>query len=462
MQGTKVTNKKTIFVVISKNIMRRNILETEFWTNFVSQMKDHQIVLIGEAGERELYEEKFGAENVVIENVSDYQTSLWHKLVLFLVRTGTNTKGVRLYRWRSYTMRQASWGSTMLKVLLASTVANFSWYHNLLRKVYGKLSAAWIEELFDTYQPDLVFASALVDIKYDALIGATAKRRGVRVVGMVRSWDNMAIHGLLPFVPDTFIFQNKWLEECATKLQSMDLSNTRTSIIGLPHYDYYRYPEKFVKPKEDFLRENNLDPTKKLILLGGFDFYWSEDVLPKKLDQAIEEGKIDEPVQVVFRPHPSTPFEISDYNIDSLKHTTLNAPFLDKRTAFNDKDFFINLVYHCDVLINVASTLAIDGAVFDRPVICINFDDESKSLPKWKRVGRLFDSFDHYEALMKTGSAKVPTSFAGMIANINEYLEDPTIDHKNRLAAIEKFVAPFEGDSGERLLKEVLAEVNEV
>ena len=183
-------------------------------------------------------------------------------------------------------------------------------------------------------------------------------------------------------------------------------------------------------------------------------------MLPKQLDQVIEEGKLSEPAQVIFRPHPSTPFQMEDYQIDSLKHTKLNAPFLDKSTAFNDKDFFINLVYHCDVLVNVASTLAIDGSVFDRPVICINFDDPRKTLPKWKRVERLFDSFDHYEALMETGCAKISTSFEMMIEDINAYFADQTLHRENRQAAIEKFVAPFEGDSGKRLVKEVLAEVN--
>jgi len=440
--------------------MRRNILETEFWPSFVNEMRDHRIILVGELGEEEMYKNKFGAPNVVIETVQSVSLSLWHRFVLFLVRTGTNTHGVRLYRRRAYTMGQATLPATIVKACIAGTVARFSLYHNFVRYLYGKLSLQWIEDLFEKYKPDTIFAPALVDISYDALIGATAKRRRVKVIGMVRSWDNMAIHGLLPLVPDVFIFQNKFLEKCATKLQSMDLNKVRTSIVGLPHYDYYKFPESYIKSREVFLQENGLDPTKKLILLGGFDFYWSEDVLPKQLDEAIGDRKLNAPAQVVFRPHPSTPFKIADYKIDELNNTILNAPFLDKSTAFGDKDFFINLVYHCDVLINVASTLAIDGAVFDKPVICINFDDSSKSLPKWKQVGRLFDSFDHYEALMKTGCAKVSCSFEEMIQDINNYLDDPNLHNSNRLKAIDEFVAPFEGDSGRRLLDQVLEEIN--
>ncbi len=456
---TEEERPKTIFVVISKNVLRRNILETDFWPEFIRGAGNAKVVLIGEPGGEDIYK-KYQASNVVITHVRKDKKTMWRSLVLFLVRTGTNTHGVKLYRWRSYTLGEASLFATLVKAFIANTVARFPWYHHFVRFLYSSLKLNWIEDLFDEYEPDMVFAPALVDIVYDAMIGAAAKRRGVKVVGMVRSWDNLAIHGLFPFVPDVFIFQNKYLKKCAESLQSIDLSKIKTSIVGLPHYDSYRFPEKFIKPKSQFLEDNGLDSNKKLILLGGFDFYWSEDVLPKKLDQAIEDGKLSSEAQVVFRPHPSTPFKMEDYGMDNLKHTILNAPFLDKRTAFNDKEFFINLLYHCDVLINVASTLAIDGAVFDRPVICINFDDPSKVLPKWKQVGRLFDSFDHYEALMKTGSAKVSTSFDMMIEDINAYFTDPVLHHENRVEAIDKFVAPFEGDSGKRLVREVLREVN--
>lgn len=454
--------QKTIMVVISKNIMRRNILETEFWPLLTEQMKDAHIVLVGEDGEEEMYVQKFAAANISITTVQRVHKSLWHKIVLFLVRTGTNTKGVRLYRRRSYTLGHASFLGTLLKEMIANTLASFSSYHHFVRFLYSRLSLDWVEDLFDKYEPDMVFTPSLIDISFDGLIGASAHRRGVKVVGMVRSWDNLAIHGLLPFVPDTFIFQNKFLKECATKLQSINLNKIKTEIVGLPHYDAYKFPEKFIKPRAEFLSENNLDANKKLILLGGFDFYWSEDVLPANLDKAISDGKLSESAQVIFRPHPSTPFKMEDYKIDKLKHTILNASFLDKNTAFTDKDFFINLVYHCDVLINVASTLAIDGAVFDRPVICVNFDEAGRDLPTWKQVGRLFDSFDHYEALMATGCATNPKSFDEMVDDINAYLKNPALHHENRQDAIDKFVAPFEGDSSKRLAEQIMTELDSV
>jgi len=449
-------NNKTIMVVVSKNVIRRNILETHFWSAFKERLEGSRIILVGEPGGEALYE-KYRALNVEIVYLKKYPVTFLHKLVLFMVRTGTNTHGVKLYRWRSYELGETKLLITIIKSIIANSLGRLSVYHHFVRWLYGKLSVAYIEELYDTYEPDMVFTPSLIDLDYDSMIAVAAQRRGVKVVGMVRSWDNLAIHGLLPCIPDVFIFQNEYLKWCAEHIQSVSFAELKTSVIGVPHYDAYRFPERFLKSREDFFRENNLDIHKKLILFGGFDFYWSEDILVAQLDQAIEDGRLRRECQVVFRPHPKTPFQIDDYHLEKLNNTVLNTPFIDKTKAFNDQDYFINLLYHCDVLINVASTLAIDGSVFDKPVICVNFDDADRGLPRWKQVGRLFDSFDHYEALVATGCARVPTSFNEMITDINEYLVNPTLDHEGRMRAIEKFVAPFDGGAGERLVKDVLA-----
>lgn len=446
-------DKKTLLVVISKAIMRRNILDTDFWPRFTEANNDLRIVLVVEGGHVESYQKDFGGTHpdMVIVGTKKEESSWWDKLVLFLVRTGLNSHGVKLYRWRSRIMGEAGVGMTLIKSLIANTVGRFHVYHRFVRRLYGNLHLSWIEALFDEYQPDLVFTPTLIDINIDARIAATARRRGIRVVGMTRSWDNLVIHGLLPAVPDRFIFQNQWLADSARDYQGLNLEKLQHDIIGLPHYDLYHDPSAMIMDRDAFFKGMGLDPTKKLILLGGFDFYWSEDVVPRKLNEAITQGLIDDDVQVVFRPHPRTPFKMEDYHIDELEHVTLNAAFLNPNTAFSDTDTFVNLVYHCDVLINVASTLAVDAAVFDKPVICIDFDDPQKKIPYWKSVHRLFDSFDHYERLVATGGARLPKSFERLIDDINDYLKHPEKDNEGRQAIIDLLVAPFDGKAGTRL-----------
>ena len=132
----------------------------------------------------------------------------------------------------------------------------------------------------------------------------------------------------------------------------------------------YKNPVKFIRPKKDFFAELGLDINKKLILLGGSDFYYSEDTLPRKLNEMIADGRIKEPTQVYFRPHPSSLFTRHEYELDKLKHIILDGKEKDK-TGFSDGDKLINLFYHSDIIIHIASTLAIDAAIYDLSLIHI-------------------------------------------------------------------------------------------
>jgi hypothetical protein len=348
-------------------------------------------------------------------------------------------------------MGEAALTLTLVKALIAATVARAGWYHALIRFFFARLSLSWIEELLDTHAPDLVFAPSLINVNVDALIAAAARRRGIRVVGMMRSWDNLVLHGLLAFVPDRFVLQNRWLARCAERFHSVDLARLTHDSIGLPHYDKYRNPEALLRGRTAFFRSMGLDPARRLIFFGGFDFYWSEDTVLRRLDEAVENGRIEN-AQIVFRPHPRPPYPLDTYHLHTLKRTILNDAFSGPH-AFSDSETFINLVHHSDVLVISASTLAIDGAVFDRPIVCMGFDDPSKRVPYWKQAMRLFDTFDHFERLIDTGGVRLSRSFDELVANVNAYLENSAQDAPGRARIIEEFVAPFDGRASARLAR---------
>ena len=182
--------------------------------------------------------------------------------------------------------------------------------------------------------------------------------------------------------------------------------------------------------------------------------------MPGILNKAIEKRAIKESAQVIFRPHPASLFSIEEYGLENLKHVVLDPIFMDKtKISFSDTEKFINLMYHSDVIINIASTLSIDAAVFGRPTICINFDSKNRKISYWEEVGRLYDHFDHYEKLVSTGGVALPESSEELAQNINDYISDPLKDKEGREKIVEMFVTPFDGFSGKRLANSVFKEV---
>lgn len=445
----------SIFVVISKDIIRRNIFDTAFWYTFLSYLpKDQQVVLVVNEADRQQYDEH-QSERVIVEGYERQPHRGWQAAVNFLIRTGIDSHSTRTYRMRALKRGETSVLLHAVKALLANTFGRFGWYQRFLRRLFLRTHGPGaIDALFAKYQPEAVFAPSLIDNEFDAQFARVAKQRGVKLIGMVRSWDNLNNHGALSVVPDVFYFQNRFLLEAAQRFQDISIDDLPHEVVGLPHYDEYFEPGALVAQRDAFMRDLGLDPDKKLVLLGGSDFYYSEDVLPKILNDAIASGAITEPTQVVFRPHPSSIFSKAEYGLEALPHVHLNDAFSGGQ-KFTDGETFLNLLYHADVIINIASTLSIDAAVFDTPAICINFDDPQKKLSYYEEVHRLYDHFDHYERLVATGGVETPRSPEELVQAINEAFADPAKRSEGRSRIIDTFVAPFDGKAGERLAQTV-------
>tara|TARA_B100000745_G_scaffold290355_1_gene229220 strand:- start:18945 stop:20318 length:1374 start_codon:yes stop_codon:yes gene_type:complete len=453
---------KNILIVISKDIIRRNIIDTDFWLEFYKRNKKEKntITFLVEEKRVDYFREELPAD-VAVRGFTRVKKSLYEKVVNFLVRTGVYSHSVTTYRMRALKRGQASLVATIVKAGIGVLFARFSWYQSFIRTLVLQITPPQgIKKVFDEGDFDSIFVPSLIDNEFDVLVAVEAKRRNIQVVGMVRSWDNLNNHGLLAVIPDIFIFQNRWLIEAAKKFQHIDIIEPEKMIVGLPHYDIYKNPKKYLVPRKVFCDALGIDSDKKILFIGGSDFYYSEDELPKILNDAIEKNEIKEPAHVIFRPHPASLFSIEEYGLNTLPHITLDPTFVNKeKVFFSDAERFVNLMYHADVVINIASTLSIDAAVFDTPAICINFDSKSKHLSYWEQVGRLYDHFDHYEKLVATGGAVTPESSEALIQNINTYFENPKKDAEGRKEVIKTFVAPFDGFSGKRLAEIVFESV---
>lgn len=445
---------KTILITISKDIIRRNILDTDFWPVLLRD-NNKRIVLVVDMGQIDYYQKNFAGPNVVIEGYKAQTVIGFRKWLFSLARFGICSRSVTFRRWHEYKRGRAGLLATLLKGAVSNTLGRSAWYKKLIRAWLLKTETPTsILELFNKHKPDWVFTPSLLDLDFDVQFAIEARKRRIPVTGMVRSWDNLNHHILLAFVPDRFIFQNKWLKFAAKRFQAIDTDKIQTDILGLPHYDFYKNPGRFVKDRLEFFEGVGLDPNKKLIFLGGSEYYYSEDTLVRWLNEMIESGKIKQPAQVLFRVHPSSCFKIEDFHLNELPHIVLDNAFTDKsKPKFNDTDKFINSLFYSDVTINIGSTLSIDAAAFDKPAIAIDFDDPAKKLSYWESVKRFNDYFDHQIHLIATGGVRVPKTPEELTRDINSYLDDPSLDKGGRRKVIDEFAEPFDGKAGERLAK---------
>jgi CDP-glycerol glycerophosphotransferase (TagB/SpsB family) len=114
-----------------------------------------------------------------------------------------------------------------------------------------------------------------------------------------------------------------------------------------------------------------------------------------------------------------------------------------------------SLLRWADVSLTVGSTLAIDAALCDTPVVGVAFDGLQR-LPYSRSIRRAYD-YTHYRPLVETGGLRLAESEEQMIELVNRYLEDPELDSEGRARIAQEQGWRVDGRSGERVAQLIAA-----
>ena len=119
-----------------------------------------------------------------------------------------------------------------------------------------------------------------------------------------------------------------------------------------------------------------------------------------------------------------------------------------------DIDFLRNLVVHTDVGINLASTMTLDFALHDTPVVNVAFDVASPppfGRPLWDH----YYQYEHYRPVVEIGAARFARSREDLARFVNDYLADPSLEREERRKLVELEVGVEPGKSAQAILKQL-------
>ena len=147
--------------------------------------------------------------------------------------------------------------------------------------------------------------------------------------------------------------------------------------------------------REAFFRQIGADPSRKLITLTTTprELYPHHDHVLRVLMRAMDDGAWREPAQVLVRLHPRDDRD-AYAEFEGAPHVMIEKPFRSTVTAgdglavditADNQRHLADTMRHSDVVVNVASTIAIEAAIFDTPVVNVSFDGETPS--EWVAVG---------------------------------------------------------------------------
>jgi hypothetical protein len=281
------------------------------------------------------------------------------------------------------------------------------------------------------------------------------------------SWDNFT-NKLMPVRRvNRLIVWNDLMKQQAVALHGYAPDEVRTA--GTPQWDLY-FRDGTIVPRDTFFRQIGGDPSRKLITLSTTprELYPHHDHVLRVLIRAMNGDAWRKPVQILVRLHPRD--DRGAYaEFEGLPHVTIEKPFRSTVTAGDglaiditedNQRHLANTMQHSDVVVNVASTLAIEAAIFDTPVVNVSFDGEAPS--EWVRSARRYYRFTHYMNITRHDAVRVAGDPAALVEQVGRYLEDPSLDRAGRRQVVLEQCQFLDGRAAERVAGFVVDELADV
>ncbi|MEK7147495.1 MAG: CDP-glycerol glycerophosphotransferase family protein, partial [Patescibacteria group bacterium] len=306
--------------------------------------------------------------------------------------------------------------------------------------------------VFEKYQPDLVFLAHLFDEPEIALL-REAKKRGVKTVGLINSWDKTTARCILRLLPDKAIVFNEIVKRELMAHDEMKAENIFIS--GLPQYDIYWQAQPH--SREEFFNAIGIGSEKKLIIYAPNGRYSksADGLMIDTLHTFVENAFPRKDVGLLVRFQPNDFVDLAEiqkrpwlvYEIPGLRFSSKRG--VDWDMDADDIKLLTNTLFHSSLFICYTSSLSIDAAVFDKPIINIDFELEKSDNPL--NSPTMYYNMDHYINATKTGGIRVVKSREELFKWISLYLANPALDAVGRRRLVLEQCGTVDGRAGERI-----------
>ncbi len=295
-----------------------------------------------------------------------------------------------------------------------------------------------------------------------------ARSLGIPTATFIFSWDNLSSKARIAAPFDHFLVWSELMKDELLRYYP-DVSADRVHVVGTPQFEPYA-DRRLIWPREEFFRHIGGDSSRPLICYTGADpgTCPGDPIYVRTLLDLIRTGAIEGRPQVLLRP---TPVDVGTrydqvradypellYARPAWVHPEHGGTWANVMPLPEDVQFLANLTHHSDMNINWASTVTLDFALHDKPVINVAFDvltPPPRGVPAWE----LYELSEHYRPVISLGAVRLARSGPELATHVNAYLADPGRDRVARRQLSELEIGyPMGGSSG-RII-EVLEEIS--
>jgi len=477
-----MATKPTIFISAYRNVSVRYILYSDIFKEL--KKKDVRIVVFLKDNDLEYYRDCLGGENVILEPIL-WNTALrqlkGNRIQRFFVlvrkcMSGSEagyentTDKARLYQYgREMRMSRSRSGSPEFQLirLLAITGQRVPAVRKAIVNLESRLfPGKMYDQYFEKYNPQMFIVSSL-GYMIDPYFMRAAKRHGCKVISVIHNWDNPTTKDYRGAEPDHVIVREEIMKREVNVFH--DIPNEKIHVGGIAHWDFYFNGQFKPGSKGEFLKSSGLSEDRKIIFYAtsGYKIFRRTFDVIEQLLEAIEQGRFLFPAQLLVRLHPGYMEKVGGSSgqvldrfkirIETIRRkygdlVSFTAPMVkvlndDIDMPVEDMHRLAETLYHADVLLTEYSTVMIEAAIFDLPVVNVGlyyYRDTERPIS-------LVENFTHIKRLLKCGASRNAYTIEQLIEYINYYLEDRSRDSESRRKLVDQEITMNRGCAGRKI-----------
>jgi len=468
-----MSSKQTVFVVADHGLAIIYFMQSQIVSRLVEAGK--QVVLLTQDALTEQIQQKFGRSGLIVEGLRydlcdsyarhfEPRKQWW---LNFLRRVGTSNK-INTEAMDSY-VRQVDFetqGKQRIILEFAKQAVKLLRKSNTLRKYLIQKQMRYIpnlyQDLFEKYNPTLL-VSCTYGWRNDRYILRESKRRGIKTGAVIVGWDNPSSYGI-PAAPLDFV--TCWSEAQKRELvDGSDWSDSKVNIGGIPSYDNY-FNGSWLMSREEYFAKHNLDPARKLVSYACSFVTFSPNMRNvTALAKLVVEDQLREPTQLLVRLHPNhyldDPLFAAEREqiiklMNSHPHLHLVTPVALAGNLGNysgeDMDEKTSMMAHSDVFTTVYSTMCVECAIHDRPIVSVVLDTPGgwNNPDKFSLALSEIGGWPTHSRFIRSGAGKLAEDEETLKQHLDTYLDDYTLDRSARQKFVKDEITYLDGTAGNR------------
>ena len=419
-------------------------------------------------------------EGLRLKQANDYAKKVsprLQSLLIYLRRVGgsrrINTEAMDSHIWEvwaenGWKFRLGIWIPSALMILL---LRNFSFARKLLVRMQNRFTPTpgIYTDLFNKYQPDLVIAST-PGWRIDRYLLRESARRGIPNMTVIVGWDNSSSYNISGA-------DVQWAT-CWSELQKEELvkgsdwNPEHVHIGGIPSYDGY-FRKQWLMPRDEYFKLHKLDPKRKLISYASSFVHFAPNFPNiEALAKLVSSDSLAEPSQLLIRLHPSHfqdkpkifaderaqvfELEMKYPNVHVVQPVALGGSL--GYYGGEDMDEKSSMMAYSDVLVTVYSTMLVETAVHDTPMIAATIDTPGgwNKPKKFSLSLKEIGDWPTHKRFREANAGRVATDEKELLEALNMYLQDRSVDSIERKKFIEREITFTDASAGKRTAEFIL------